>query len=180
MDINMKMEQIADKLNNISNMTGYDKNKKDYDKVGFTYDLEYTVKQLEFFFDEVVPKKTGNSKTSFYIPCKVPTEHQIAYYNLTRGFPKELFGGHFCYVLKCFKYKHLVIPTTSITSRDSKLNPDFEMDIEIENFINDNATRLQLTDIRCIDIQRLYVNKGFYDVKSPREDIIKKVSNTIF
>ena len=38
----------------------------------------------------------------------------MAYFNIGRGFPKELMDGHWCYILKDLGYKALVIPSTSI------------------------------------------------------------------
>ena len=71
----------------------YDKTRKNYDKKGFIYDIEYTLGQLEYFFDTIVPSQGGTPNSSYYYLKKLdPKEHQIAYVNLTRGFPKELFG----------------------------------------------------------------------------------------
>ena len=145
-----------------------------YDKEGFIKDLSYQIGQLEFFHNNVTRNQTGNPSTSYFKPKKSPEAHQIAYFNLTNGFPKELRGGHWCYIVKRSKSKFLVIPCTSV--KDGKLaDPDYQVDIEIDNFENDKITRLQISDMRGIDAQRLYINKGFYDVVTERNVIMNKV-----
>lgn len=145
-----------------------------YDKEGFIKDLSYQIGQLEFFHNNVTRNQTGNPSTSYFKPKKSPEAHQIAYFNLTNGFPKELRGGHWCYIVKRSKSKFLVIPCTSV--KDGKLaDPDYQVDIEIDSFDNDKITRLQISDMRGIDAQRLYINKGFYDVVTERNVIMNKV-----
>ena len=145
-----------------------------YDKEGFIKDLSYQIGQLEFFHNNVTRNQTGNPSTSYFKPKKSPEAHQIAYFNLTNGFPKELRGGHWCYIVKRSKSKFLVIPCTSV--KDGKLaDPDYQVDIEIDSFENDKITRLQISDMRGIDAQRLYINKGFYDVVTERNVIMNKV-----
>lgn len=164
--LNYKKEwdTIYDKLNHISQ----------YDREGFIKDLSYQVGQIEFFHNNVTKNQTGNPSTSFYKPKKAPEQHQIAYFNLTNGFPKELRGGHWCYIVKRSKSKYLVIPCTSV--KDGKIaDPDFQVDIEIDDFENDKTTRLQISDMRTVDSQRLYINRGFFDVVTDRNRIMNKV-----
>lgn len=147
---------------------------KAYDTQAFIKELSYQIGQLEFFHNNVTKNQTGNPSTSYFKPKKAPEKHQIAYFNLGNGFPKELRGGHWCYIIKRTKTKFLIIPCTSV--KDNKLpDPDYQMDIEVDGFINDRKTRLQFSDIRAIDVQRIYINKGFYDVVTSRNTIMNRV-----
>jgi hypothetical protein len=186
--VQKKMLEIANQLNNIRNLPYDDKTRKNYDKKGFIYDIEYTIGQLKYFFDTTVPSQTGVPNTSYYYLKQLdPKEHQIAYVNLTRGFPKELFGGHYCYILRKFKDKYIVIPTTSVED-ETDIRHDFEIDIKIKNFINNKITRLNVSNIRAIDIQRIYQGntnlfekeKGIFDVITDRSLIINEVSKILF
>lgn len=170
MDIESQMQAITQDLKQLRNYT---------DVEGFVTDLKYHVGQLSYFYDHLTPKQTGDPSTTFYRPKKIPQVHQIAYFNLTRGFPKELYGGHWCYVFKYFKSKFIVIPTTSVKEDSLPPDPEFQYDIEVKDFTNGMHTRLQLSDMRTIDIQRLYCGKGFYDVITDREEIVKNVNRML-
>ena len=148
-------------------------------KKGFLEDLNYHIGQIKYFYDELTPHQTGDPSTTFYRPKHLPKVHQVAYFNLTRGFPKELYGGHWCYIFKSFKTKFVIIPTTSV--KPDSLAPDkqFQMDIHVKNFTNHFITRLQIADLRTVDIQRLYPAKGFYDVLTPKEEILQHVSKIL-
>ena len=93
----------------------------------------------------------------------------MAYFNIGRGFPKELMDGHWCYVLKDLGYKMLIIPCTSI--KDSEANPEFELDIDVIMSGKKTRSRLQLSEIRCVDMQRLDLRKSFCDVLTKHEII---------
>lgn len=169
--IHNRMLKVADKLNKIRHYQDID---------GFVRDLEYHVDQLDYFYNELTDKNTGDPSTTFYLPKKLPTEHQIAYFNLTRGFPKELYGGHWCYVYKQLNTKVIVIPMTSVKEDSAEVNSRFELDIKIKDFKNKNIARLQISDMRTIDIQRLYIKKGFYDVETEREIIQKNIKQVLY
>lgn len=147
-----------------------------FDKDGFANQLKYWLKELEFFYNRITPNQTGNPSTSFYkIQSSLrPNEGQIAFFNLRRGYPKEIYDGHYCYILKDFGIKYLVIPTTSVKDQ-SQANPNFEYDIKIRNFKNDLTTRLQISDIRTIDIQRFNEKRIVYNVVTDRETIAEFV-----
>lgn len=147
-----------------------------YDIQGFIKDLEYQLNQLIFYYKELTPRQTGDPRQTLYLPKKYPKPHTLGYFNLTRGLPKELHGGHWCYILKVYRSKALIIPTTSQKSDSKELN-DGQIIISVNNFINGNTTRLQLGDIRSVDLQRLYVGKGFYDVDTDRDLIIDSLIN---
>ena len=153
---------------------------KNYEqKRGFLEDLNYHVGQIKYFYDELTPNQTGDPSTTFYRPKQLPQIHQIAYFNLTRGFPKELYGGHWCYVFKYFKTKFVIIPTTSVKPDSLEADREFQMDIEVKDFANSFITRLQVGDMRTVDIQRLYPAKGFYDVITQREKIVKNIKRML-
>jgi hypothetical protein len=176
LDVRPEMTRIALKLNQINP----NKNPQKYDVEGFVNDLKYWVNDLHYFYARIV--KNQDPKHVYYkiTPSQRPKEGQIAYVNLRRGYPKELYDGHYCYILKDFGYKFLVIPTTSVKPNSSPLNPNFELDIEIKDFINTNETRLQISDIRSIDIQRINTGKGVYDVITDKEYIAKGIKNILF
>ena len=146
----------------------------------FLTDLEYHVGQLDYFYNDITPKQSGDPASSFYKLKQIPEPHQVAYFNLTRGFPKELYGGHWCYIVKIFKYKALVIPTTSVKDNSSPPDSQFQLDVAVENFTNPQLTRLQVSDLRVVDLQRLYQSKGFYNVLTSRNYIEQNISRMIF
>jgi hypothetical protein len=170
MNIDEQMQEVAKNLKRLKNYE---------DVEGFITDLDYHVGQLAYFYDHLTPRQTGDPSTTFYRPKKIPQVHQIAYFNLTRGFPKELYGGHWCYVFKYFKSKFVVIPTTSVKEGSLPPDPQFQLDVAVDNFKNGLLTRLQLSDMRTIDIQRLYCGKGFFDVTTDREYIVENVSRML-
>lgn len=168
----MTAHQLSMQLESLKDVPGFDID-------GFYKDLSYIIDQNKFFYKNVVPKQTGNPSTSFYVPKNAPAEHQVGYFNLTRGFPKELHGGHWCYIIKKFKTKYLVVPLTSVKD-DSFANPLYEKDIHLIGFDNNRTSRMQFSDIRTIDAQRLYVNKGCYDVYEEREEIMKTIRDIVY
>ncbi|ONI46437.1 hypothetical protein AN641_00200 [Candidatus Epulonipiscioides gigas] len=168
--IQKEMKEIGEALSNMKNYP---------DVPGFVTDIKYQVGQLSYFYDNLAPKQTGDPSTTFYRPKKFPKVHQLAYFNLTRGFPKELYGGHWCYVFKYFKSKFIIIPTTSVKANSLPPDPEFQLDIAVSDFKNGMLTRLQLSDMRTIDIQRLYCGKGFYDVTTDREYILHNINKML-
>lgn len=151
-----------------------------FDKEGFANQLKYWLKELEFFYNRVVPIQTGNPSTSFYkiSPSLRPKEGQVAFFNLRRGYPKEIYDGHYCYILKDFGLKYMVVPTTSVKDQ-SNANPHFEYDIEIRNFKNKLRSRLQISDIRTIDIQRYNEKREVYSVITDRKIIVKEIQRIL-
>lgn len=148
-----------------------DRIKTQYDSEDFVEQLKFQVEQLSFFYDFLVKKQGNNPSKTFYRPKKRPKEHQIAYFNLTRGFPKELYDVHWCYVFKDFGCKLLVIPTTSVKEDSKPCNPLYEKDIQIKDFTNGKISRLHIDDTRVVDLQRLIEDKGIYDIETNRKDI---------
>lgn len=143
-----------------------------YDVEKYCCSIKHLTNQLEYFYCHLVPEGAKTTDGTFYHLQKRPAEHQLAYFNIGRGFPKELMDGHWCYVLKDLGYKMLVIPSTSVKTNSKKCHPNFEMDIEIIMNGKDSLSRIQLSDIRSIDVQRLDLRKDFCEVKTPRKQII--------
>lgn len=76
----------------------------------------------------------------------------------------------------------MVIPTTSVDDPAVDIIQDFEIEIKIKNFHNNKITRLNVSNIRAIDIQRIYQpdpvfenEKGIFDVLTSRDEINRKV-----
>ncbi len=155
-------------------------NINNFDKDGFANQLKFWLKELHFFYNNLVPNQTNNPSTSYYQikPSMRPKESQIAFFNLRRGYPKEVYDGHYCYILKDFGTKYLVVPTTSVKD-GTKPNPKFEYDIEIKNFKNKMLTRMQISDIRSLDIQRFNEKKQVYDVVTDRNDIVHEIQRIL-
>lgn len=153
---------------------------KNYDSEGFANQLKYWLMELEFFYNKIVPNQTANPSTSFYeiTPSIRPKEGQVAFFNLRRGYPKEIYDGHYSYILKDFGLKYLIIPTTSVKDK-STANPDYEYDIKMRNFKNELTTRLQVSDIRSIDIQRFNEKRPVYDVLTDKQLIIKEIQRIL-
>lgn len=74
----------------------------------------------------------------------------------------------------------LVIPCTSIKKDSTPANPLFEKDIKIKTDTHITQCRIQLSDIRSVDIQRLDLRKSFYEVLTPKEEIIEFVEKNLF
>ena len=105
--------------------------------------------------------------------------HQMAYFNIGRGFPKELMDGHWCYVLKDFGSKMLVIPCTSI-KEDSPEATEYEVDIRAKIRKYPIRSRMQLSDMRVVDLQRLDIRKRFCNVITDKKEIENHIKHIIF
>lgn len=172
-DFTVQMNTITKKINEID--------QEKYDVQGFVDELGYWVNDLYWFYNVIVKPGQDPSKIPFKIkPSLRPKEGQVAYFNLRRGYPKELYDGHYCYVLKDFGLKFLIIPTTSVKKDSSELNPNNEIKIEIKDFKNDYETRIQVSDIRVVDTQRFKPNKGVYDVLTEQSYIIQEIKRILF
>ncbi len=149
-----------------------------YDVEKYSFALLHQTNQLEYFYCHLV--KDGDCDQTFYHINRRPQVHQLAYFNIGRGFPKELMDGHWCYILKDMGYKMLVVPCTSIKEDSTPVNPLFEKDIKIKNKEHESQCRLQLSDIRSVDIQRLDLRKEFYDVLDDEEEVSEFVQKNLF
>jgi hypothetical protein len=122
-----------------------------------------------FFYKTLVGKEPNHDANKTYYSLKTePKEHQLIYTQIGRGYSKELFDPHWCYVLKHCGTKFIVIPVTSIKSDSSTPVVPYEYDIEEDG---DVKGRMHLDDIRCVDKMRVIENKGYISVVTRREDI---------
>lgn len=140
-----------------------------YDTDKLVCSLTHLTHQLVYFYNCVVNEKNTPDKTVYRLKNR-PKEHQLVYFNIGRGFPKELMDGHWCYILKMYATKAIVIPTTSIKI-DSKINDEYEMDIKSDFNGKHILSRLQLSDIRSVDLQRIDERKQFLDVLTEKNMI---------
>ena len=173
MSIYEDLYEVGKSLSNIEKTGIYDVEK-------YCCSIKHLTNQLEYFYCHLVPEGSTNTDSTFYHIHRRPLEHQLAYFNIGRGFPKELMDGHWCYVLKDLGYKMLVIPSTSIKNTSKTCHPNFELDIEVKMNGKLVTSRIQLSDIRSIDVQRLDLRKSFCNVLTPRDDIIGFVRSNLF
>ena len=171
-DLEGNIEELKNYLNKLDESGLYDAEK-------YSRSLLHQTSQLSYFYCSLV--KDGSPSDTYYHVHKRPKEHQMAYFNIGRGFPKKLMDGHWCYIVKDLGYKMLIIPCTSIKKESSPLNPHFEKDLTV---IDDHGTithsRMQLTDLRTVDIQRLDCRKPFYTVCDDREEIRNFIIEHLF
>ncbi len=173
MSIKENIEGIVQAMENLEKTELYDVEK-------YTYSLLHQTIQLEFFYCHLVKDKEKECDETFYYVDKRPREHQLAYFNIGRGFPKELMDGHWCYVLKDLGYKMIIIPCTSLKGDEDECNPDFEKDIDVKMYRRKTHSRLQLSDIRSVDVQRIDLRKRFCRVITRREEILDFIKEKIF
>ena len=67
----------------------------------------------------------------------------------------------------------LIIPCTSLKGNSCNLGFELDIDVMMENV--KTKSRLQLSEIRCVDMQRLDLRKPFCNVLSTRKEIINYV-----
>ena len=171
MDIDRKFDTIKSKIKNMNHI----------DNEKFVDELYKWIIEISFFYDTVVKIGGDPSTTQFQIkPSKRPSEGHIALFSLRRGYPKETFDDHWCYILKDFGSKYVIIPTTSIKLDSGKCDERYEMDID--DYTNKGKSRLQITDLRSVDVMRVNINPSpnYFEVITPRESIIQKVKSIIF
>lgn len=164
MSVSQNINQLYKSLNKLS-QTGI------YDVEKYTCSLVHQTNQLEYFYCNLV--HDGNVKDTFYNCHKMPKEHKLAYFNIGRGFPKELMDGHWCYILKTVGCKSVIVPCTSI--KDENINSTYEFDIEVKMNNKRVRSRLQLSDIRTVDNQRLDIRKRLCTVLTDEKIIKEKV-----
>ena len=166
MSVQENLIEISKSLENLEETGIYDVEK-------YSCSLKHLTNQLEYFYCHLVKDGGRDIDNTYYHLSMRPLVHQLAYFNFGRGFPKELMDGHWCYILKDLGYKMLIIPCTSI--KGTSANPEFELDIEVMMANGKTKSRLQLSEIRCVDMQRLDLRKPFCEVLSDHDEIIKYV-----
>jgi len=171
MDIDSKLANIVYMLKNMKNCDVYK----------FVDELHKWIIEISYFYNKIVKEGQNPSDIPYKIkPSKRPSEGQIAYFNLRRGYPKETYDDHWCYILKDFGTKYLIIPTTSIKADSAECDERYEMDID--DYTTNGKSRLQITDIRTVDVMRVCqsIETNFYDVKTSRKTIIGNIQRVIF
>ena len=166
MSVHDNLVEISKSLENLEETGIYDVEK-------YSCSLKHLTNQLEYFYCHLVKEQGRDSENTFYHLKLRPKIHQLAYFNIGRGFPKELMDGHWCYILKDLGYKMLIIACTSL--KGNSCNPGFELDIDVMMEKVKTKSRLQLSEIRCVDMQRLDLRKPFCNVLSTRKEIINYV-----
>ena len=122
-----------------------------------------------FFYGTLVNKEPNHDANKVYYSLKhEPKEHELVYAQIGRGYSKELFDPHWCYVLKHCGTKLIVIPVTSIKSDSGIANAPYEYDITESD---GTKARLHIDDIRCIDKMRVIEKKGYLSITTSRKDI---------
>ena len=164
------MKDFEDKLRKLNFSIRRLYEESNYDAETYTHSLVEQTHQLCFYYCFLEQQSEG--KEVFYSLKRRPKRGQLAYFNIGRGFPKELCDGHWCYVLKDHGVKMKIIPCTSI--KDDSPTTFFEMDIAIERFRGMDKVRMQFGDSRMVDAQRLDVRKPFIDVLDDHERIWDK------
>lgn len=145
-----------------------------YDVDALLYSLSYQMKQLNYFYKDLIDKQgSGDANKTYYNLRPAPSEHQLIYVSLCRGFPKELYDGHWCYLLKNCGTKFLVIPVTSIKETSSSEEQSYYFDITEED---NSVVRLRFDEMRTIDKMRVITkDKSYRNIKTGRTDIEQKL-----
>lgn len=172
MSVEENIDEMKKSLKNLEESDCYDVGK-------YTYSLLHQTRQLEYFYCQLLEQEETTPDQTFYHVSKRPEVHQMAYFNIGRGFPKEIMDAHWCYVLKDFGSKMLVIPCTSI-KEDSPEASFYELDIDVRIRRYYIKSRMQLSDMRCVDIQRLDLRKRFCNVVTSREEIEHFIKENVF
>jgi hypothetical protein len=136
---------------------------------------KHQLSAANFFYGTLVAKEPDNDANKTYYSLKTePKEHQLIYTQIGRGYSKELFDPHWCYVLKHCGTKFVVVPVTSIKTDSGTPVAPYEYDIEEYGGVK---ARMHLDDIRCVDKMRVIEKKGYISVVTPREEIERAVEN---
>ncbi len=171
MSVKSNLREISKSLENLEKTGIYDVEK-------YSHSLLHLTSQLEYFYCHLVKDSGGDSDNTYYRIAHRPKVHQLAYFNIGRGFPKELMDGHWCYILKDMGYKMLVVPCTSL--KGTACNPEYEMDIKIKMGKQISNSRIQLSDLRTVDNQRLDLRKPFCDVLTDEKEIKSFIEEHLF
>lgn len=174
--VNNRLNAIGNTLRNIDNSSIVE---------GFVEELFYWVQRLEFFYNTMVPQQGGNPSKTYYSLTDPAIEGKIAYVNLGRGYPKETFDGHYCYVLKDVGSKIIVIPFTSLKETSGEPVEPYEVDVLIPTINSPTFNpvkmhynhRVHLDEIRSLDKMRVKESKGYYDI--PAHELLKIIQGLL-
>ena len=152
-----------------------------YDLVNLIRSYNHHINELYYYY-KLAKKDTDKKNFIIKYPYFIK-EHTLIYVNLGRGFPKELMDGHWCYVIKNFgNFKALVIPTSSIKKSEDEIIK-CKTNYVIESYCYKNnmnfKSKLNFLELRIVDLQRVYFKKGYRFVKTPREEIVKRLYEII-
>lgn len=103
-------------------------------------------------------------------------EGDMVYVQLQAGYPHEMTFGHWCYVVKDLYNKILIIPTTHC---EGAAVEKYEMDIPVVMDGIPTFSRLQFSDIRTVDKQRIDPRKGAVEVCCKKEPIVERLKEFI-
>jgi hypothetical protein len=139
----------------------------------FNNQLVHQLKSLKFFHNVIVPQSNYVLDKAIFHLKDYPSikSHQVVYVEIPMGYPKELYGVHYCYILKDCTSLLTVIPITSIKD-DSEPHPIYEMDIDVVGL---KKCRLHLDQILSIDLMRIAKKKLPYDVLTNEETIKRRL-----
>lgn len=154
--------KLANQADNLAATNNYD-----VDKLIEAWQHQLTASN--FFYGSLVNKEPSHNANKVYYSLKSePKEHQLVYAQIGRGYSKELFDPHWCYVLKHCGTKLIVIPLTSLKEDSGTPTVPYEYDI----LESGNVTgRMHFDDVRCIDKMRIVERKGYIDILTDRSEI---------
>lgn len=125
--------------------------------------MEVTKENLEVALDHLKSqwvyywKKKKENPKWVCSPTLEFQEGDMVYVNLDVGFPHEMCFGHWCYVVKKFRDKMLVIPSTSVKD-DCTVST--EMDIRVVINGKKTKSRLNFSELRTVDKMRIDPRKS--------------------
>ena len=125
--------------------------------------MEVTKENLEVALDHLKSqwvyywKKKKENPKWVCSPTLEFQEGDMVYVNLDVGFPHEMCFGHWCYVVKKFRDKMLVIPSTSVKD-DCTVST--EMDIRVVINGKKTKSRLNFSELRTVDKMRIDLRKS--------------------
>ena len=153
MSVEYNMDEMKKSLKNLKKTECYDVEK-------YTYSLLHQTRQLEYFYCQLVEEENPEPDQTYYHVSRRPMVHQMAY-------------------LKDFGSKMLVIPCTSI-KEDSPEATEYELDIRAKIRKYPIRSRMQLSDMRVVDLQRLDIRKRFCNVITDKKEIENHIKHIIF
>ena len=154
MSVEYNMDEMKKSLKNLKETECYDVEK-------YTYSLLHQTRQLEYFYCQLVEEENPEPDQTYYHVSRRPMVHQMAYLNIGRG------------------SKMFVIPCTSI-KEDSPEATEYELDIRAKIRKYPIRSRMQLSDMRVVDLQRLDIRKRFCNVITDKKEIENHIKHIIF
>lgn len=164
MDITKEFQQLSVEAAKLA-QTG------NYDVDMLILGLKHQLKESNFLYGTLM-----KANKQFYDMKTEPQEHQLVYVQLGRGYGKEIYDPHWCYVLRHCGSNLMVLPVTSVKPTSSAPFAPYEFDIEEEGGV---IGRVHLDDIRSIDKMRIEERRGYRNVVTPRAEIEKAFSSVM-